>query len=285
MAGLALAIVAVSTSAILIRWSHAPSIVKAFYRVLFTSLLLLPVAVVRYRDEFRALSRRDLAVATVTGVVLSVHFVSWFESLDWTSVAASVTLVQSQPMFVAVGAYFLLGERVTNRTLLGMGVALVGVVVMSLGGLLSAAPSDVTLYGNALAIVGAIAAAGYVLAGRSLRQHVSLVPYVTIVYSVCAVALLAVALFDGAPVALTAYPPREWALFLAMAVGPGIFGHTVINWALKYVESSVVSVALLGEPVGSSILALVLLSEVPGPTTILGGAIILFGIYVTATAR
>ena len=283
---IAVAIVAVSTSAILVNWSDAPSVVKALYRVVFTTLLLAPWALVRYRSEFRRLSGRDLLAATITGVALAAHFVTWFESLNWTTVAASVTLVQSQPVFVALGAYLFLSERVTARMVGGILVATVGVAVMSLGGLANPETlAEGALYGNALALVGAVMAAGYVLAGRSLRQRVSLIPYVTVVYSACAVVLLAFALASGETVALTAYPPREWVLFLAMAVGPGVFGHTVINWALKYVESSVVSVSLLGEPVGSTLLALVLLAEVPGPETVVGGAVVLAGIYVTATDR
>ncbi len=287
MVALAIAVVAVSTSAILIELSHAPSIIKAFYRVLFTTLLLAPLAVTRYRDDLRTISRRDLLVALVTGGALAVHFVTWFESLEWTTVAASVTLVQSQPLFVAFGAWALLDERVTRRTMVGIAIALVGMVGMSFGGLISGAAvaGQRPLYGNALAVVGAIAAAGYVLAGRSLRQRVSLIPYVTIVYGVCTVALFGVALTSDATVALTAYPPTEWLLFLGMAVGPGIFGHTVINWSLKYVESSVVSVSLLGEPVGSTLLALVLLQQVPGIATVIGGLVVLGGIYVTSTAN
>ncbi|WP_458206453.1 DMT family transporter [Haladaptatus sp. NG-SE-30] len=287
MVALAVAIVAVSTSAILIELSSAPSIIKAFYRVLFTTLLLAPLAVTRYRDDLRTFSRRDFLIAIVTGGALAIHFVTWFESLEWTTVAASVTLVQSQPLFVAFGAWALLDERVTQRTVVGIFVALVGMMAMSFGGLISGAvvAGENPLYGNALAVAGAIAAAGYVLAGRSLRQRVSLIPYVTVVYGVCTVVLLGAALFSDATVALTAYPPIEWLLFLAMAIGPGIFGHTVINWALKYVESSVVSVSLLGEPVGSTLLALAILGEVPGIATVVGGIVVLGGIYVTSTAR
>jgi drug/metabolite transporter (DMT)-like permease len=294
MAALAVSIVAVSTSAILIRFSDAPSIVKALYRVVFTTLLLAPFAVTHYRDDLRALSARDALVAVVTGIALAAHFATWFESLEWTSVAASVTLVQSQPLFVALGAALLLDETINRRMVVGILVALAGATFMSLGGFLSGAALEGArpLYGNALAVVGAVMAAGYVLAGRSLRQRVALVPYVTVVYSVCAVVLFAVALVEvgggtraATVAALTDYPLEEWLLFLGMAVGPGIFGHTVINWALKYVESSVVSVTLLGEPVGSTLLALVLLAEAPDAFTVAGGAVVLAGIYVTATGR
>ncbi|WP_132058243.1 DMT family transporter [Halorussus amylolyticus] len=287
MAALAVAIVAVSTSAILVRFSDAPSIVKALYRVVFTTLALAPFAATYYRDDLRRLSASDFAIAVVTGVALAAHFATWFESLEWTTVAASVTLVQSQPLFVAIGAAALLDERITRQMVGGILVAVCGIVFMSLGGFLSGAAlaGARPLYGNSLALVGAVMAAGYVLAGRSLRQRVALVPYVTVVYTVCAVTLLAVALAQGETVALTAYPPREWLLFVGMAIGPGIFGHTVINWALKYVESSVVSVSLLGEPVGSTLLALALLGEVPGVFTVAGGAVVLAGIYVTAAGR
>jgi drug/metabolite transporter (DMT)-like permease len=126
-----------------------------------------------------------------------------------------------------------------------------------------------------------VTAAAYVLAGRSLRQRVSLIPYVTVVYGVCAAVLLGLTLAAGHP--LFDYAAREWALFLAMAVGPGVFGHTVLNWALGYLESSVVSVSLLGEPVGSTILAFVLLGEIPTPVTVLGGVVVLAGIYLTTS--
>lgn len=281
---LALSILALSTSAILVRWSSAPSVVVAFYRVLFTLLLLAPLALVRHRADFRSLSARDGAVATVTGVALAVHFAAWFESLNWTSVAASVTLVQTQPVFVAVGAYLLLDERVTVRTVGGIVLAMAGAAVMSVSDLLAGtAFAGTALYGNALALVGGVMAACYVLAGRSLRQRVALLPYVSVVYGACTVTLLLVALAGGD--ALTGYPPREWALFLGMAIGPGVFGHTVVNWALAHVDSSVVSVSLLGEPVGATLLALLLLAEVPGAATVLGGAVVLAGIVVTARAQ
>jgi drug/metabolite transporter (DMT)-like permease len=285
MFGLAIAILAVSTSAILVTWSEAPSLVKAFYRVLFTLVIVAPVAFARNGGDFARIGRRDLFFAGVSGAALALHFASWFESLNWTSVAASVTLVQAQPLFVALGAWALLDERVTGRTLVGIGIALVGMVVMSLGDFLTGAAvvGENPLYGNGLAVVGAVTAAGYVLAGRSLRQRVALFPYVTVVYGVCAVVLLMLTVAQGIP--LLGYPTEEWLLFAAMALGPGLFGHTVINWALAHLESSVVSVSLLGEPVGSTLLALVLLAQVPTPATLAGGAVVLGGIYVTASGQ
>jgi drug/metabolite transporter (DMT)-like permease len=281
---LGVAVVAVSTSAILVELSDAPSLVKALYRVVFTTLLVAPLALSRHPGSMRALPRRDLLGAGVAGVALALHFGAWFESLNWTSVAASVTLVQAQPVFVACGAAFLLDERFTRRMAVGIGVALVGMVVMSAGDLLGGASAGARpLYGDALAVLGAVAAAVYVLAGRSLRGRISLFPYVTVVYTVCAVVLFGFVLARGYP--LFAYPTEEWLLFLGMALGPGLAGHTVLNWALAHVESSVVSVSLLGEPVVSTLLAVALLSEVPGLATLAGGAVVLVGIYVTSEGR
>jgi drug/metabolite transporter (DMT)-like permease len=284
MAALAVAVLAVSTSAILLRWSQAPPTVAAFYRVLFTVALLAPLAFTRHGGQLGSLGRRDALAAGASGLALAAHFATWFQSVEWTSVAASVTLVQSQALFVALGGWALLGERLGPRKAGGITLALVGMVTMSWGELASGAlVGPRPLAGNALAVAGAVMMAVYVLAGRSLRARVALVPYVTVVYAVCAAGLLAVALVQDVP--LLGYESVEWVLFLAMAVGPGVFGHTVLNWALEHVESAVVSVSLLGEPVSSTILAMVLLAEIPGVWTVAGGAVVLAGIVVTARSR
>jgi drug/metabolite transporter (DMT)-like permease len=185
-------------------------------------------------------------------------------------------------VFVALGAWLLLRERVTRRIAVGIGIAVGGIAAMSFGDFLGGVlVGPAPLYGNALALFGAVMAAGYVLAGRSLRQRLALVPYVVVVYGVCTVSLLAVVLTQGEP--LSGYPPREWAVFVGLAVGPGLFGHTVINWALGYLDSSVVSVSLLGEPVGATVLALALLGEAPTQFTVVGGIVVLAGIYLTMT--
>ncbi len=296
--GVGIAITAISTSAIFVRWSQAPSVVKAFYRVFFMTIAVAPFAY-RVRDDLRSISSRDLGIAVLTGVALALHFASFFESLEWTSVAASVTLITLQPIFVVVGASLLLREQLNARLLGGMGLAIVGAFGMSIGpivvdplfgggdvssALVSAfAGESAQLYGNAIALAGAALGGAYVLAGRSLRQRTSLFAYTFIVYGISTIALGVLAVTAGAP--LQGYPPIEWVLFLAMALIPGMFGHTVINWALRYVKSSVVSVSFLGEPVGSTILALVLLGEVPEAVTVVAGSVVLVGIFFTARAR
>lgn len=284
LAWLALSILAVSTSAILIRWSEAPPQVAAFYRVLFTVCLLAPLTLARHPRTFDSFTRRDGAIAILAGLALAAHFAAWFESLSWTTVAASVTLVQAQPVFVAIGAWAVLDERVTRRMTLGILIAVAGGVVLSLGGASGGArPAPWPLWGNALAVVGALMAAFYILVGRSLRQRLPVLPYVTVVYATSAVCLFAVVLAASFP--LLGYAPREWLLFLAMAIGPGLLGHTVINWLLEELESTVVGVALVAEPVGSTLLAALLLGEIPGLLTVVGGAVVLTGIILTARSR
>jgi drug/metabolite transporter (DMT)-like permease len=290
-AGLVVAVAAVSTSAILIRVSEAPGVVDAFYRVLIMAALVAPVALARHPGDLRRISTRDRTLAVGAGAALAVHFAAWFVSLRYTSVAASVTLVQSQPVFVAVGAAAFLAEPVDRRTVAGILVAVVGAAAMSLADPGASVPvAGRALLGNGLAVVGAAAFAAYSLVGRSLRQRVALFPYVAVVYGVAAagLAVLAVgwtlAVGDGDLVGtLLIHPLTDWVLFAAMAVGPGLFGHTVINWALAHLRSSLVSVSLLGEPVGSTLLAVALLGAVPTLGTVAGGAVVLAGIYVTST--
>lgn len=282
---LSVAVVVLGTNAILIRWSNAPSIVKGMYRLLLTTLILTPPTAYWYRDELRALVfGGEITRIAAAGVGLAINTWSFFESLEWTSVAATVVLGQTQIVFVALGGYLLLSERLSVRKAGGMAVALIGVVVMSVTGLLDASlfAGAAPTYGNALAMLSGVTFAGYLLIGRSVRQRVSLFPYVIVVYATSSAILLAIALFEGVTVEITAYPRHEILLFFAMAIGPGIVGHSFLNWVLEHVESNVVSVGFLGVPIVSTLLAALLLNEIPGLPTAVGGALVLSGIYITA---
>lgn len=285
LVALGAAVLAGSTGAIFVRLTDAPSIVDAFYRLLFTTLILLPLTLRNHRQAVSSLSRRDLGVAVASGVLLAVHFAAWMESLEWTSVAAAAVLFQTQVLFVAIGSIVLLNERLSRARATGIGIAFAGVSTMSLSGVLLenqalyAGPNP--LYGNLLALLGAAGFAGYLLAGRSLRQRIHLFPYATFVYGISTVVLLAAVLASPHPVTPTAYQHADIAFFVAMAVIPGVFGHTVMNWALKYVQSSVVSVTFLGSPLGNTLLAIIFLQEFPGSATLVGGVVVLLGIYQT----
>ncbi len=272
---IAVAVVAVSTAAILIRLSAAPTLTIAFYRLAIATVLLAPVVLVSQerRASLAELPTRDWIGLSLVGVVLAVHFGAWIESLSWTTVAASVVLVTLHPVFVGVACDRLFGEGLGRLGWIGVVGALGGGVVIAWGDFRIGIEA---LVGDALALVGALAAAAYFLAGRGYRRRLSLLTYVVPVYTACSVALLAWMLAAGSPV--TGYPWREYAIFAALAIGPMILGHTVLNYALKYVTAPVIATAILGEPVGSTLLALVVLGEVPPLVTVLGGLVVLAGI-------
>ncbi|HET6404840.1 MAG TPA: DMT family transporter [Candidatus Thermoplasmatota archaeon] len=282
--GLAVAasIVAISTAAILIRSSEAPPVVIGFYRLLYATLLLAPFAAWKARDELRAMPAREWLALGAVGAVLALHFASWITSLGLTSVAASVVLVTLHPVFVAFVSKRVFGEGVGPLGWLGVVIALAGGVVIVWGDL--AQPQS--LVGDALALVGALAAAIYFLAGRGYRKRLSLLAYVTPVYGSCAL-VLGVLTFLPAPYggSVGGLPLREHLLFLAMAVVPMILGHTVLNWALRYVTAPVIATTIVGEPVGSTLLALLILNEAPPATALAGGVIVLAGIALVASVE
>ena len=268
----AVGVLAVSAAAIFIRLAEAPAVAVAFWRCALGAALLLPPAAVQ-RERFPR--GKTLYIGLASGVALGAHFGFWISSLDYTSVAASVVLVSTQPVFVAILAYFLFGERTSPLSLMGILVALAGTTVIAGDGSVGSS----AIFGNVLALVGAVTVAVYVLIGRSSRTGgIGVLPYSIVVYSAAALTLLPVALvFD---VRLWGYPGETWFWLGAITLGPQIMGHTVFNWALRYVEASIVSGTILAEPVVSALLAWLILSERPGLPTILGGVVVLAGLFM-----
>ena len=276
---LAVGVVAVSFSAIFIRYAEAPAFAQAFWRNLIATALLAPIALVRHRDDFRALSRTDVLVAVFSGALLAMHFATWIPSVSYTTVAASTVLVTTAPVFVAVGSAWM-GEPVARWTGVGIAVALAGAVVVSGGDF---GVSGRAVWGDVLALLGAVFAAGYFLIGRNMRQRVPLLVYVTIVYAACTVGLALAMVIGGTP--FTGFPAATWGLFVLMALVPQIMGHTVFNFLLRDLDPTVVTVGIMGEPVGASLLALAFFGEVPSWWTAVGGVLILAGIYLAITAQ
>jgi drug/metabolite transporter (DMT)-like permease len=272
-------VVAVSFSAIFIRLADAPAMAMAFWRNLIATALIAPIALVRHRDEFRRLSRREFAIAAASGVLLAAHFATWIPSLQYTTVAASTVLVTAAPVFVAIGSTWM-GEPVTRGAAVGIAIAMAGTLVVSGGDI---GVSGRAVFGDVLALLGAIFAAGYFLIGRNLRQRLSLLVYVTVVYATCTVVLAVVMVAGGTP--FSGYPAATWGLFVLMALLPQILGHTVFNYLLRDLDPTVVTVGIMGEPVGASLLALAIFGEVPSWWTVVGGAFVLAGIYVAVTAQ
>jgi len=269
------AVLAVSFAAIFIRLSNAHPISIAFYRMFFSTLTLL-FFIPYYKDEIKSLNKKDWLVLLSAGIFLAVHFASWISSLNYTSVASSVVLVTAHPLVVSWISGWHLDEKTSKKAYLAIIVALFGVFVMTYSDY-SVTPT--ALFGDFLAIIGMFAVAAYIIRGREMRKRMSVVPYSFIVYGFSTVFL---AIFSiGFSTSFKIYPPREYLLFLALALIPTMFGHTLYNWALKYVRAKVVSISLLGEPIGSSILAFFILSEIPPYLTIIGAAITLFGIYLS----
>lgn len=268
----ALGVLAVSAAAIFIRLADAPALAVAFWRNALGVLVLLPFAL-HWREAFPR--GRALYYGVASGAALGAHFGFWISSLDYTSVAASVVLVCTQPVFVAILAYLLFGERTSPLSFLGILVALAGTVVVASDDSVGSA----TFFGNALALIGAVMVAVYVLIGRLLRTTgVGVLAYSIVVYASASATLAPVTLYVGTP--LWGYSAETWFWLFAITLGPQILGHTVFNWALKYVDASVVSGTILAEPIVSALLAWLVLSERPGLATVLGGVVVIVGLYL-----
>ena len=276
-AALTFAVISVAFSSIFItELEHAGvrPVIVALYRMTLATLFLLPASIKLRRDEIASLARRDLMLLSLSGFFLALHFLSWITSLQYIPIAASVMLVASHPLFVAIAAHFVLGESPTRRNLAGIGIGLLGTAVICYDGLRGIGNA---LLGDGLAILGAVAMVGYFLIGRKTRARISLLGYATPVYASCSMFLLLWALATREN--LTGYRNVDWLLFIALAIVPTILGHTVLNWAIKHVPASVVSISLLGEPVVAALLALAFFSQRPSRTTIAGGVLVLLGIY------
>ncbi len=270
-----LGVLAASFSSIFTKFADAPPLIIAFYRLAFTVLLLLPAAYLTGRQEIRQMKAKDFLLAALSGVFLALHFAVWITSLNYTTVASSTVLVSMHPLFVIIGALILFQEKIGKKGVLGAGMAIAGSIIIGINDFQLGGKA---LWGDLLAFAGAIFEAGYVLIGRRLRARLSLFSYVTLVYGASAFTLLALSLALSQP--LYPYEPITWVWFLALAVVPTIFGHTVFNWALRYVQAAVVSVSILGEPIGATVLAYIFFAEVPTMLQLLGGAVIILGLYI-----
>lgn len=283
---LVLAVLGVSLSGPLVRLSHAHPLAIAAWRLGF-SLIVIGVALLVTGEwrQWRRLARAELALALGAGAMLALHFWSWNSSIALTSVAASVVLVNTQPVVVALLSVVWLDERPSRRQWFGIAVAMVGALIVAAPDLAhdaGGAGHPRALLGDVLALGGALTAAIYFVVGRRLRATLDLWPYVGLVYGTCFVVLLALAAAAGAP--LAPQPPRELAIFAGLALGPMLLGHTGLNWSLKHSPAYLVNLALLGEPVGATIIAAMLpgIREMPAPATIGGGVVVLGGILLAA---
>lgn len=292
---LALSVVGISFAAPLIRLSGADPLVIATWRLGFSMIIVAAALVLGggWR-EWRRLATREYVWAFGAGIMLAIHFWSWNASLRYTSVAASVALVNLQPVIIAIVSALWLRESPSGKQWWGIVLAVIGALVVGVadlpGGLAAIGPALLgtgqsgsrALFGDLLALLGALTAAGYYLVGRRVRQHLGLWPYVALVYGAAFLACVGLALAAGKP--LTPQPPRELAIFAGLAVGPMLLGHTGMNWALGHLPAFLVNLTTLGEPIGATLLAALLpgIAEIPGPGTVVGGVLVLAGVFVAA---
>ncbi|MGD8398852.1 MAG: DMT family transporter [Anaerolineae bacterium] len=280
---LGLGIVAASFASILIRFAQAggmDTLAIAAWRLVLASLLLAPYAWATRRAEMRALSAREWVWLALSGVFLGLHFATWIGSLAYTSVASAAVLVSMGPVFVALGSWLFLRERPGSLLALGIVLAAAGSVIISWGDF---GQGRDPLLGDLLALVGGVMVAGYLMIGRRVRGRLSLVSYAAIVYGVAMITLLVIAALMRQP--LLGYAPAAYGWVLALALGPQVVGHSTLNWALRYLSATFVSVATLAEPIGSSILAYIILDEAITVPTAAGGALVLAGLYLASRSE
>jgi len=291
---LVIGMIAASTAGVLIRFAQreADSLVISAVRLMIAVLVLSPLALFRYRKEMGRLRGEDLKLSFLAGIFLALHFAGWISSLQFTSVASSVVLVASTPLWVALAAPIILRETLPQPVKIGMIVALFGGVLVGLSTACQLSFSGVScegfaaffqgnaFLGNVLALGGAITGAGYLLVGRKISGKYPLVVYIFYVYGSAAAILLAVVLFLGLP--LTGFTIETYGFLVALALIPQLLGHSSYNWALKYLPVAYVSVVLLAEPIGSTTLAYLFLNEPPTILEIIGGGVILSGIYIAS---
>lgn len=268
-------VLAVSTSAIFVKLATAEAGVIAFYRLFFSVLLMLPIFVLKYREELRLIVKRDWILTIISGIFLAFHFIFWFESLNYTSVASSTVLVTMQPLFAFIGAYLFFKEVITVKAIISAIVAIIGSVIISWGDF---QVSGTALFGDILALIACGLITGYLLFGQDVRKRMSLITYTFLVYSFSSITLLVYVVIKGE--ALLGHSNSDWMYFLLLAIIPTLLGHTLFNWSIKWISTTAISMAILLEPVGAAILAYYILEEYIMFSQVIGGVIIIIGILI-----
>jgi drug/metabolite transporter (DMT)-like permease len=282
-------VLSASTSSIFIRLAQVEvhSIVIASYRMAIATVILLPWALIRYREDLRNIRSLHWVMTLLAGLFLGLHFGTWISSLAFTSVASSVVLVQTTPIFVMLLSPLILGEKPSSRAVMGLFVALIGSLAIGISDSCSspfepgcfailARANSIALKGDLLALAGALSGALYLLIGRTVRKTMPLIPYITLLYGSAAISLWSVALTTRLPI--TGFSSKMYLWFLLLAIFPQLLAHSSYNWALKYLPATMVSLSLLGEPVSATILAYLFLGERLSTLRWIGAIIVLAGI-------
>lgn len=268
-----LGVIGVSFSAIFVKYATVPSMVLALYRMGFAAILLLPVVAAKFQDELKQLKRIDWMLCMLSGFFLACHFSAYFESLNHTSVASSTVLVDMEVFFVALVTVLVFHDKISKAAVAGILLTFAGSIVLALTD--SSEGSNI-VYGDILAILGAVFVSVYTLIGRHQRTRMSTTVYTFLVYASASVTLLVFCLVSGNQIAAAEPVNYIWGLLLTLCCT--FFGHSVFSWSLKYVPAAFVSTAKLGEPVFATIMSIFLFGEMPKPMQVIGGLVILGGL-------
>lgn len=267
-----------------------PSLVVAAYRLSLSVIILLPILFSRYNDNFRNIAVKDIGKCFLGGLFLAIHFATWISSLEYTSIASSVVIVTTNPIWVALFTIIFQRVRPGKLLIIGLVIALAGGAVVGIsegcefsqGALKCAGETQLrnTSLGNILALIGAWMAAGYLLVGKNIRQRMPLLPYISLVYGFAAIILVVYQLVFGNGLAIPNSKAFIW--LVSLAIFPQLLGHSSLNWVLKKLSATYVSIALLAEPIGSTLMGILLFNEIPSWIKVFGAFLILGGILLVS---
>ncbi|MFJ9462196.1 DMT family transporter [Viridibacillus arvi] len=271
---LLISVIAISFAAIFVKWSNAPATILSMYRMYLACVLLLPMIYI-YRNQFLKLSKKDWLLLFIAGVFLALHFALWFGSLKLTTVASSTIILCLQPIIALLGGFLVYKERTNISTILAIGISIIGVVMVGWGDFGHSNKS--VIIGDILSFLSVIAIVGYLLIGQNNVKRISHWVYSFCVFLFAAISLNIYNLFLGFPI--TSYDSREWGIFILLAIFPTI-AHVIYNFLLNYVNTTTISMSILGEPIGATILAVILLGEHIVTLQIVGGFFVLIGVFL-----
>ena len=282
------AVLIVSSAAIMIRIAQSEGVASlsiAAWRLTLAAAVLWPLVWSRNRTQIRALAPKEWMLGALSGIFLALHFAAWISSLAYTSVASSVALVTTNPVWIALASWLVFRERLGGWLVLGIAAAIggSGLIFFSDVTLATKTVGSNSILGNILAVIGSLTVCGYLLIGRKLRKSVPLLPYIWLVYSCAAMVLMITALVAGSP--LSGYSRIAWFCLIALAMGPQLLGHSAFNWALKHVSATHIAIIILGEPIGSALLAWLIFGEAFAPLQLAGFCLLLSGIYLASRSE
>ncbi|MCB9453648.1 MAG: DMT family transporter [Anaerolineaceae bacterium] len=283
---LATGVAAVTLAAIFIKLAQAqgvPSLFIAAARLAIAAVILTPITLRRHWRDIRGLKRRDLMLALLAGFFLALHFATWIQSFEYTTVLVSVVLVTTSPLWIAIAEITLLRAKLGGLLIIGLVIGITGSMIVAIppDGIIELGNAPLT--GSLLALTGGIMVAAYLLIGRSLRTHLPLLPYIWLVYSCAALILMIFVELSG--ISIVGYPAESYLWLLALALIPQLIGHTSFNYALRYFSATYTSISIELEPVLSAIIAYFLFSEIPNTLQIIGSGIILVGVTLASLAQ